>query len=129
MTDAEFSRQLSELSAMATELNRESNSTNELLSRFEEQISTLNVGIEASQNMGVGVVAWLKLTRTSTKPGASPYAKEEYWGLAIDGRPALEASRDLRIAALENLPYLITTLTTESRNRLDVIKRAKKLVK
>jgi len=52
MTDAEFSRQLSELSAMATELNRESNSTNELLSRFEEQISTLNVGIEASQNMG-----------------------------------------------------------------------------
>lgn len=130
MTEAEFSRQLSELSKVAADLNRESDSINDLLSRFEDQIGKLNVGIFSGVRLsGDTELEWRKLTRQSTKPGATAYQKEDYWGLAIDGDPVLDCSRDLRIAALEKLPALVTDLTREAQSRLDVIRKAKTLVK
>jgi hypothetical protein len=130
MTEAEFSRQLSELSTVAADLNRESDAINDLLSRFEDQIRALNVGIVAGVDMSGDIeLQWRKLSRQAKKPGLPYPGTEEYWGLAINGDPALNCSRDLRIAALEKLPFLVTVLTREAKNRLDVIRKAKSIVK
>ncbi|HEX9408057.1 MAG TPA: hypothetical protein VGA23_00225, partial [Methylomirabilota bacterium] len=116
---------------VAKDLNRESDGINDLLSHFEEQIAKLNVGIESAIKISGEdtYLQWRKLTRQVQKPDSTYYEREEYWGLAIDGDPALKASRDLRIAALEKLPDLVRDLTWEAKSRLDVIKKAKTLVK
>ena len=46
MTEVEFSRQLSELSNTAATLNRESDSVNEIIERFEETLRKTNLGLE-----------------------------------------------------------------------------------
>ncbi len=46
MTEAEFSTLLSHLSTTAQQLNRESDSINEIIGRFQDTLRKLNVGIE-----------------------------------------------------------------------------------
>ena len=46
MTEVEFSNLLSELTKTAEALNRESDSINALIGRFEESLGKLNIGLE-----------------------------------------------------------------------------------
>ena len=130
MTEAEFSRQLTELSAAAADLNRESDSINELLSRFEEQIGSLNVGLEVSVWLYPEIesdkqgLQWRKMGRVPKGTMKS----EEYWGLSVDFKPILDCSREQRIAALDQLPKLVGELKAQATQRVDVIKKAKGLL-
>src|SRR5262245_15402563 len=46
MTEVEFSRLIADLTETAKTLNRESDSINELIGRFEEKIQEANLGLE-----------------------------------------------------------------------------------
>lgn len=124
MTEAEFSQQLSQLSSVAADLNRESDSINDLLSQYEAQIRALNVGLEVSVGIGCGSLKW---TDFFVKIENGRAQKE--WGLAVDGRRVLTCSREERIAALNHIPSLVAKLTAEAQARVDTIREAKNLLK
>ena len=129
MTETEFSRQMSELSALAAELNRETDSINNLLARFEEQIRPLNVGLEAGVLLtndpnDNSELQWIRIAI----PGETTW-RLHIWKPKGGMKPVLECSRDERIQALEALPRLIEKLKQEAKARLDVIQKAKKFVR
>jgi len=68
MTESEFSRQLSELSSVAADLNRESDSINNLLSQYELKLRALNVGLEVSVGIGCGTLTWKRLALYEKSP-------------------------------------------------------------
>jgi hypothetical protein len=138
MTEAEFSQQLSQLSSVAADLNRESDSINDLLSQYEAKIRAMNVGLEVSVPLGAPhtvLLQWKKLDVYGGKDekGYRTYTGTE-WGLAItvglnSYTAVLERSREERIAALESIPGLVTKLTQAAQDRVDVIRKAKDLLK
>ena len=143
MTEAEFSQQLSQLSSVAADLNRESDSINDLLSQYEAKIRAMNVGLEVSvdlidrdTNLQRYKLMWAKLPMWDKGPDGKGkvYAGKEEWGLAIDSprisshQPALDTSREVRIAALESIPDLVAKLTEAAQDRVDVIRKAKDLL-
>jgi chromosome segregation ATPase len=130
MTETEFSRQMSELSALAAELNRETDSLNNMLAKFEEQIRALNVGLEAGVLLtndpnDNGELQWIRIA----VPGETNPWRLYIWKSKGGMKPALECSRDERIQALEALPRLLEKLKQEAKARLDVIQEAKKFVR
>src|SRR5437899_3524255 len=58
MTPVDFSRQLSELTNAAAALNRESNSVNQLIERFEETLRKINLGLEVWSDEPVESIPW-----------------------------------------------------------------------
>jgi hypothetical protein len=130
MTETEFSRQMSELSALAAELNRETDSINNLLAKFEEQIRALGVGLETGVLLTNGPndtseLQWIRIAI----PGESSPWRLYIWKSKGGMKPALECTRDERIQALEALPRLVEKLKQEAKSRLDVIQQAKKFVR
>ncbi len=128
MTEVEFSRQLSELSKVAKVLNSESDSINDLLSRFEEKIREMNVGLEVGVFLDENernFLQWKRLNRTVNQGPGKPLVRESYWGLAVNGNPVLGLSREERITALEYLPHLVAALTNEAKARVGVIQKAR----
>jgi hypothetical protein len=129
MTEAEFSQQLSQLSSVAADLNRESDSINELLAQYESKIRALNVGLEVSVKTDSGRLGWEKCVFDRNPDGSKNYTSgKREWGLAIDGSPALDCSREERIEALESIPDLVVALTEQAQMRVDVIRKAKDLL-
>jgi hypothetical protein len=130
MTEAEFARQLSELSEVAKRLNAESDSINDMLLKAEAQLRALNVGISASVPLPGFRGASLDWTSTDLWD-ADERAHKRVWRfeLSSEGRKyLLDCTRDQRIAALEALPDLVQSLTSEAISRLDTIDQAKKVI-
>jgi hypothetical protein len=129
VTEAEFARKLQTLATIAADLNRSSDSINEILTGFEEQIRAMNIGIEVSVETDLGTLDWTKLLRTVKTAGSPHPTQESYWALSINRSPALSASRDHRIAALAAMPELVDKLTREAKSRVEIIEAAKQLLK
>ena len=122
MTEVEFSRRLSELTKTAEALNKESDSINDIIEKFEANLRKANVGIEVS--VDIPTLDDVRLYWTK-----NPYAGDE-WRLSTGGLGVLtERSRDVRIAALGAFPDLVDALKREAEWALDKIRNAKNFVK
>ncbi len=123
MTEAEFSRMFTELAQTAATLNQESDSINGILESFQKKLAALNVGIDASVALepDLGTLWWTK--------------SDDGWQLSFQPRgvryssPVLEHSRDVRIAALEELPNLVQGLKWKADEAVRAIQKAKDFVK
>lgn len=131
MTEAEFARQLSELSEVAAELNRETNTINGLLERAEMQIRALNIGLVAFVPLPGHFkkeVGWGFLTVTENGKEKRAWqlllAADDDWQL----KELRSGSRDERIAALATLPQLLEKLKAEALERIQTIRNAKQLL-
>lgn len=138
MTEVEISRLLSELSEVAATLNRESDSLNALIERFQHILRQLNVGLEVwlvnpirrdSRPSGVvetylgfakGGDNWELRIRHST------YCGDE--GLTEDECALLDASRADRIAALEAFPSILVVLKEKAEEAVQAIQDAKRFI-
>ncbi len=155
MTEVEFSRLLAELSETAKVLNRESDSTNDLIAGLEKTLHGINLGLEvwlddaleseAVEEEGrdgeyyeTGTVheelgftrlgrAWRLVVRSAT------YKYDAYQRLqfknATDLRELTDCSRDLRIEALKRFPELVAQMTAKAAAAVKAIEDAKKFVK
>jgi len=125
MTEVEFSPLLSELTETAAALNRESDSINSLIERFQQMLRELNVGIPV----------WVDLyDQPDTRLGWIKGSTDEWMLVIKDDRPVfakplLEMSRDMRISALHAFPGLVAQLNTAAEAALRTIKEAKEFVK
>lgn len=121
MTEVEFSRMLSELSESASALNKESDSINGIIERFQEKLVALNVGIEVSVKLekDLGTLSWWKMGDT--------WQVTMLWGTVHI--PLLEQPREVRIAALKKFPDLVQQLKWKADEALSAIKQAKDYVK
>lgn len=169
---------LDDLAELGKRLNEESNQINGILSKFEQSLAEMNLGVEAwvrpysfilpgwnhssesksrwsalgiysierptegeeflsCQVLGYGVMSnpatkgpkFGLLVRTEhyhkeTEDGEACWA----WKHSDDPVPLLQASRELRIAALENLEYLVDALEIEARQLLSSIEKGRKTV-
>jgi hypothetical protein len=155
MTEVEFDHLLSKFRRSAARLNEESDSINEIIASVERQLVEANAGFECwatpfraepercydNGDDNEGHLAW-----TETLVG---FAKlEDAWRLAVKEREARkyndedrptysyddpfalsQASRSIRVAALGKLPELIEALSTKADSAVELIGRAKRLVK
>ena len=132
MTEAEFSRQLSELSDVASRLNAESDSINDLLTQAEAQIRALNVGIDVEERVNGGHLCWTSSYVYEDKQQKRVWRLERRTKDDDTGeylfRHILECTRDERIEALSTLPAIVQALTSAAKSRLKTIEEARKLV-
>ncbi|SRR6266851_4467662 len=157
MTDVEATKLLKDLAAVATQLNEESDDLNEVLDAWDEKLRSLNIGLErwvaiSSEDQSVTVedgsdtkdvpgsveqqLGWAKydigggwrlVTREATYRGDA----DSGWQKIEQSlsQPIGEASREVRIEALEVLPRLLQELKESAEKAVAKIARAKKLVK
>jgi hypothetical protein len=151
----EFSRLLSEVAKSADMLNRESDSVNELIERFQATLRSLNVGLEVwlpiiekeqlprTSGSGTQVLrtylgvarlngAWTLAVKATT--GQKRWDEEEQEAVEEDlyetpPSPLLSASREVRIRALGEFPVLLNNLKREADAAIMTIQSAKKFVK
>jgi hypothetical protein len=156
MVEADMSRLLSDLSQTAETLNRESNTVNALIERFEARLRQLNVGIEvwcpaavheepadvsdADDEDAVAGTCETQLGFIKGHGGWELYLREALYRRESDGygapgwelvriedaRPLRDASRQLRIAALKCFPALLEELKREAEAALKTIEEAKR---
>jgi hypothetical protein len=133
-------RELADLSLL---LNSESNTINSTITTLSAKLRNLNIGVEV----------WLTDTLIKPLPGnprrddIGPYlgycSVEDEWQLAVRGEPngdycsgwtgdlprtpLTKASRDVRIAALEQLPALVIRIKEEAQRVLKAIQDARTL--
>lgn len=154
MTEVELTRLLSDLRQTAKDLNRESNSINDIISRLEVTLREVNLGIDVwLTSSPVSTEHWIKEDDDgdTTVEGECEeqlgFVKLDTWQLAVrtatyrtnDGNyelletsratRLLDASRDTRIAALGKFPVLIKQMQAQAQAALKAIEDAKKLVK
>lgn len=126
---------LSELSKVAEQLNKESAKVNAIISRVNESLATMNIGVEVWLD-GLNQFPWSDDPRNDTTAASTEYMAEQLgYGLAEDkwqlavrlvevreverenvteyiisnahaSRPLIKASRNLRIESLDLLPAL-----------------------
>ena len=136
--------ELQELETISRTLNAESNELNTIISAFNAKLATLNVGLEEwlSPDEDHNQIGYAKVNDQWQL--AVRYCEEIDWvlkphwsedagyepkpGTRYDVTPLLQASRELRVRALEYMDALIGNLTQNARGRLKSIKSAKKLV-
>jgi len=132
-----------ELADLSLRLNSESNTINSTITTLNAKLRSLNIGVEV----------WLTDTMLRALPGdprrdeIGPYlgycSVEDQWQLAVRGEPngsycsgwtgdlprtpLTKASREVRVAALEQLPALICRLKEEAQRVLRAIQDAKTL--
>jgi hypothetical protein len=124
MTEVDFSRLLSELSQVATALNRESDSINSIIDQFQTKLRAINVGIEV----------WVDLhgfhqTRLGWTKGAKDWELQVEQPNNFGPAPLPMESRDIRIAALKAFPELLRQLKVLAEAAVRTIQDAKKFVK
>ncbi len=155
MTEVEFSRLVSELTQSAKTLNQESDSINTLISKFEETLVAINLGLEVwllspelrsrrwTEENDEGVTM-----EEGTHDEELGFAKiDDHWRLAVrtamyrhEGRevallstgrprPLLDSSREIRIEALRHFPALAGRMKDEADAAVKAITDAKKFVK
>src|SRR5262245_23899062 len=143
MNDTQVSRLFAELSQAADTLNTESNHINQLIQRFEERLRQTNVGLEVwcGAFLTSSPVDIVSPDGETSEPGCEEthlgWAKGfKGWELMVsvwefqqqDGEwehtrthsvePLRQASRDLRIKALEHFPDLLERLTSEAEKAI-----------
>jgi hypothetical protein len=129
-----------ELADLSLRLNSESNSINTTITTLNAKLRSLNIGVEV----------WLNESLLKPLPGDpsqeenGPYLgyclAEDQWQIAVRGShfsgmtgeaaanlPLTKASREIRIAALEQFPWLISRLKEEAQRILRAIQDAKTL--
>ena len=151
MVDA---NRLAELSSVAQELNVRSNRLNNYIEQVNKALAKANVGIEyysprplvtTGRRKGDGDVQpdyeqetflgfdkiedeWqLALKEVYTEYRYDHDAREEVPVTDETNTPLTDASRDLRLSAIEELDDLVEELTAAARRKLKVIERAEKL--
>jgi hypothetical protein len=129
-----------ELADLSLRLNSESNSINATITTLNAKLHSLNIGVEV----------WLTESLLKPLPGDpsrgenGPYLGyclvEDQWQISVQGDyssgktgewaanlPLTKASREIRISALEQLPWLISRLKDEAQRILTAIQDAKTL--
>jgi hypothetical protein len=152
MTEVEFSRLVSELTQSAKTLNQESDSINTLISKFEETLTAINLGLEVwLTSPELRSRRWTEqndegqTVEEGTHDEELGFAKvDDNWRLAVrtstyrsDGdllstarlRPLLDLSREIRIEALRHFPALAARMKQEADAAVRAITDAKKFVK
>src|SRR5581483_12006568 len=123
---------LAELKDAAAKLNAQSDSINEIIQTVERQIAATNVGLELWERLDDEELGWSKLNdrwcfvvRSWLEPEPDDERREPT--CMVHG-PLLGEPRTLRIKALEMLPQFVRRLTSEAREAIKIIERAKALV-
>jgi len=128
--------ELSQLIPIAKKLNSQSNEINDVITSLNNELASLNLGIEfwldsdEAKNFQVG------FARVSTGTGAEwqlAYrtrndARFENAGEYQAAQPLLKASRNLRIEGLALSREILVNLKSEAETKLKHIERAKQLV-
>ena len=149
MMEFELTHQLSELSKSALVLNQETDSINELIERFEDTLRGMNLGVQvwvstpfhceaAGDYEWRTYLGWLKRWAKSTRQRkydwrvvvqTRGFSKDSNKETQPDSPKALvEASLNIRIAALTALPELVAALKSAADGRTREIQEAKGLV-
>jgi hypothetical protein len=154
MTEVEFPRLLSELTDAAAQLNTESDSINDLISKFESTLSDINLGIEVWASAPLEEVRWTeddddgRTMVEGTHDKQLGFAKINDWCLAVrrvsyrkerdgdftlldtDGLSSelLHESRAIRIKALTLFPALARAMKERALESIRAIADAKKFV-
>jgi len=149
MTDIDFSNLLCELNKSASELNAGTETVNSILASVETRLIKMNLGFEV----------WVPDSLTSIQISEYMYQDTELgfakigtdWSLAVRVREGkrdprsgdfdwyplpipgstrlLDASRQVRIKALQHIPELLEALKSKADEATATIKEAKKLIK
>jgi len=123
---------LADLAQAAVQLNEKSNSINATISKINEKLANLNLGIEL----------WLEAAPLSNGRVLGYRSIENRWQLTIrmdlsqiegavyrEGapfayQPLIKATRELRVEALPRIPALITALYNQTESMISDIERA-----
>lgn len=138
-----------ELADVSLQLNSESNSINATIVALNNKLQTLNIGLEVwldnpliealpgdERQDGVGPYLgycsvedqWQLAVRARPKPGAwEPVGSGVGWVGDLPRTPLTKASREVRLAALTQLPFLVTKIYQEAQRVLKAIQDARAL--
>lgn len=138
---------LSELSKVAEQLNKESVKVNAIISRVNESLAAMNIGVEVWLD-GLNQFPWADEPRKDTTAASTQYMAEQLgygltedkWQLAVRlvevreaerdnvteyiilnahaSRPLIKASRNLRIESLDLLPALTDVIKQRLENMI-----------
>lgn len=154
MVEAEFPKLLQEFQKAAVDLNLKSNGINVTLFQCELALVNANAGIEywsrkellssepdtdeggkrfrETARLGFAKVdgEWHLAVQPVTKEWYEEDIGDQGWQIASTEKPMVlsQASRELRIAALEELPDFIAKLTAKARQAIKSIESAQKLI-
>lgn len=144
MIDPALEKSLAQLAGVLKRLNEESDTLNTTISDFEQMLVGLNPGIAAwapnpirlqpeTDSRGEGSLLvfakhgdeWRLWARRSTMVKSG-----EGWRSLPGGQskvvPLVEATREERVAALDQFPVIVELLTQEAKARLALVERANK---
>jgi len=147
MPDAALQQALSDLAAVTTRLNEESNTLNVTIAEFEKTLTALNPGIAVWCPNPIRLQTHTPLNAFGSLLGFDKIGDD--WGLWIHRTglhrakptnaweesadhpaekllPLTDATREERIGALAEFKTLVEMLTTEAKKRLEMIERANK---
>jgi hypothetical protein len=149
MSNIEFSNLLSELNKGASELNAGTQTVNSVLASVETQLTKMNLGFEVwvpdslstvqiseyrYQDTELGFtktgIDWSLAVRVREGQRDSQSDDFEWYPLPIPGSTRLlDASRQVRIKALQHMPELIEALKSKADEAAATINEAKRLNK
>ncbi len=138
-----------ELADLSLQLNSESNSINSTIVALNNKLRTLNIGLEVWLEDSLIQALPGDERRDGTGPYLGYCSVEEEWQLAVRVRPTpgvwepvgsavgwvgdlprtplTKASREVRLAALPQLPFLVTKIYQEAQRVLKAIQDARAL--
>lgn len=136
--------ELQELQPIAEKLNEKSNQVNTIIAGLNAKLAALNVGLEVwldpdDDHYAIGFAKvdekWQLATRYAEEMKwveDSSYVAEGFWsperGTTCSVTPLLQASRELRIRALDYAKYIVHELKTKAKEGIASIEAAEKLV-
>ena len=149
MSDVEFSNLLSELNKSAGELNAGTETVNSVLASVETQLTKMNLGFEVWVPDSLSSIQISEYSYQDTELGFAKIGTD--WSLAVRVREGkrdprsgdfdwyplpipgstrlLDASRRVRIKALQHIPELLEALKSKADGAAAAIREAKKLIK
>ena len=140
---SDVTRLFTELTDLSAVLNRESDSLNELITRFETALCDLKLGVSTSLTKPIRAVTWMdeKNSMEGTTETVLGFRKgEKGWGLYVwertpggdsipeSERRLREAPREDRIAAVEHFPALLVAVKEKAEEVVGEVRRARESV-
>ena len=148
MSNLEFSSLLRELNQSASELNAGTETVNSVLASVETRLTKMNLGIEVWVPDSLSSIQISEYKYQDTELGFSKIGAD--WSLAVRVREGkidprsgdfdwyplpilgstrlLDASRQVRIKALQHIPELLEAMKSKADKAADTNKEAKKLI-
>lgn len=149
MSEVEFSNLLSELNKSASELNAGTETVNSVLASAETKLAKMNLGFEVWVPDSLSSIQISEYSYQDTELGFAKIGTD--WSLAVRVREGkrdprsgdfdwyplpipgstrlLDASRRVRIKALQHIPELLEALKSKADGAAAAIREAKKLIK